>query len=370
MRLIVSLAALCAGVIIAFAGGDLRAADGKPPKWNPNLAADYLDHAEERWASWPRASLERGTFCVSCHTSSLYALARPALRSHLKQRQTVDSETKLIENVVKRVSAWNEVAPYYPDQRYGLPKTSESRGSEAVINALVLSTRDFYAGTLSDETRHAFKNMWNLQMHRGDLSGAWAWMNFRLDPWEGEQSAFYGASLAALAVGAAPQNYAADPDIQNNIQALAEYLQRNADAASLFNSATALWASRVMPGILKPEQKDAITNRILKAQAADGGWSLSAMGEWSRRDDSPAETASDGYASALAVLALRASESPAAGAGARRGVAWLTAHQDKDGKWTARAVNKRRETSDDNLPGYFMTDAATAMAVLALTGTP
>ena len=37
---------------------------------------------------------------------------------------------------------WKEVEPYYPDQTRGLPKTSESRGTEAVFNALILAARD------------------------------------------------------------------------------------------------------------------------------------------------------------------------------------------------------------------------------------
>ena len=120
----------------------MAASPAKKPahKWDAVAAAQYLDKAEERWATWPRARLDKDTFCVSCHTASLYALARPALRAYSHDAQASAGETKLVANVMKRVSAWNEIAPYYPDQRYGLPKTSESRAAEAVINALVLAT--------------------------------------------------------------------------------------------------------------------------------------------------------------------------------------------------------------------------------------
>jgi hypothetical protein len=41
----------------------------------------------------------------------------------------------------KRVTMWKDVEPFYPDQTRGLPKTSESRGTEAILNALILSGR-------------------------------------------------------------------------------------------------------------------------------------------------------------------------------------------------------------------------------------
>jgi squalene-hopene/tetraprenyl-beta-curcumene cyclase len=340
------------------------------PTWDTDAAARYLDHAEERWATWPRASLEQGTFCVSCHTAALYAVARPALRAHINDKNASSGEIKLIDNVLKRLNAWNEIAPYYPDQRFGLPKTSESRGSEAVINALVLAARDASAGTLSEDTRRAFKNMWYLQMQRGDVTGSWPWMNFHLDPWEGDRSAYYGASLAALAVGMAPSDYAKTPDIQENLKALSTYLQKNADKEYLFNTATALWAAGYLPEILQPGQKQAITDKLVGTQAPDGGWSMSVMGDWKRSDGSPADTASDGYATAVAVLALKKSGNPSARASTERGTAWLMANQDKSGMWRATSVNKRREIREDYVPGYFMIDAATAMAVLALTASP
>jgi squalene-hopene/tetraprenyl-beta-curcumene cyclase len=361
------IAALLA-ILSVHADAMAAAASKKAAKgWDASSAAQYLDQAEERWATWPKAALERETFCVSCHTASLYALARPALRAHVKDTQSSAGETKLVNNVLKRMAAWNEIAPYYPDQRYGLPKTSESRGAEAVINALVLATRDSTTGILTDETRQAFKNMWYLQMQRGDVAGSWAWMNFHLDPWEGDRSAFYGASLAALAIGTAPQNYAKIPEIQDGVKALVGYIQKHADSEIFFNTATALWASSVMPDILKPEQKQAIKDQLLKTQSQDGGWSMNSMGKWKRIDGTSAETGNDGYATGLAVLALKKSGDPAVKASIQRGTAWLVSHQEKAGMWRAVSVNKHRDINEENIPGYFMTDAASAMAVLALT---
>ena len=46
-------------------------------------------------------------------------------------------------------------------------------------------------------------------------AGAWPWTQVELDPWETTDSPYYGAVLAALAVGTAPGGYAARPDIQH-----------------------------------------------------------------------------------------------------------------------------------------------------------
>src|SRR5262249_24716024 len=158
-----------------------------------------------------------------------YALARPALRSALGEHDLAAPERAMIANVVKRVSLWKDVEPFYPDQLRGLPKTSESRGTEAILNALVLSARDASTGVLSEDTRRAFDNLWALQFKAGDMKGAWAWRNFHNEPWEGAASTYYGAALAAVAVGTAPGGYASNDAIKTPLDELKAYLRGGAD---------------------------------------------------------------------------------------------------------------------------------------------
>jgi hypothetical protein len=130
---------------------------------------------------WQRAARDHGTFCVSCHTCCPTA-SRAALRESLADHDTLSAnERRLIDNVTRRVRLWKDVGPYYGDRA---DKAVESRGTEAVLNALILAAHDARSGRLSADTRTALENMWALQEPTGDRAGAWPWLQFGLSPWE------------------------------------------------------------------------------------------------------------------------------------------------------------------------------------------
>jgi squalene-hopene/tetraprenyl-beta-curcumene cyclase len=235
-----------------------------------------------------------------------------------------------------------------------------------VLNALILSQRDAAAGALSDDARQALTNLWPLQFRTGDLKGAWAWLTFRLEPWEGTSSAYYGAALAAIAIGGAPGGYASAPEVAERVGALRDFLKRGADTASTFSKVMVLWASSYLPDVLDARQRDAIVDTLTRTQRPDGGWSISSFAGWTRRDGSALPDASDGYATGLVLLALQRAGVPTADARVRNGLDWLSAHQDPTtGMWAASSLNKQRDPATD--VGKFMSDAATAYAVMALT---
>jgi squalene-hopene/tetraprenyl-beta-curcumene cyclase len=346
------------------------AARGTDPKdslgWNPQAAATYLDGRAAFWATWPNAARDHGTFCISCHTTLPYAIARPALRGLLGESGPGAAETKILDNLLTRARGYREMEPFYPDQTRGIPKTSESRAIESVMNAVVLTTRDRPSGHLSADAKTALANMWALQMKTGPQDGAWTWLNFGYEPWESPNSAYFGASMAALAVGTAPEGYASDSEIQENLKNLRGYFQREFDKQSVLNKLMALWASGRVPGLITPDQRAAVLDQIFALQMADGGWSTAAIGSYKRQDGSAIDTASDGYATALATLALQSGGVPPDDAHLRTGLDWLRHHQDPaTGQWTATSPNKQRDPK--SAPAKFMSDAATATAVLSLT---
>jgi len=333
--------------------------------WSGKAAADYLDGRMTWWMGWDVAARDHGTFCVSCHTVAPYAMARPALRATLAEPGPSPVERRLLDNVTKRVRMWKEVEPFYPDAKRGFPKTSESRGTESVLNAVILVGYDAPRGKLSADSRLALDNMWTEQLKTGEAKGAWPWLQFHNSPWEGD-SQYYGAALAAIAAGSAPSDYQRAPGIQSNLKLLREYLIQECASQKLIDRVILLWASTKIPGLLTPEQQKAIIDEALSKQQADGGFSLSSfVGDWKRHDNTPLETKSDGYATGVVTLALQESGMKCGQPQLKRGLDWLRLNQEKsDGRWLAYSLNKQRDLS--SYTGRFMSDAATAYAVLAL----
>jgi hypothetical protein len=365
-----ALAAATAGLLAGLLGpvrSAVLAADkpaaAVPVEWDKTAAARYLDSREVWWQGWDHDKRDHGTRCVSCHTQAPYALARPELRSALGETGISPSEQAMLADVEKRVRSWDTMLPFYSDEKYGEGKEIESRNAESVLNAVILASYDAPNKQLSERTRMAFDHAWALQSRTGPDAGAWVWQDFAYTPWESKESQYHWAALMAMAVGKAPGHYGDDKKIAANVALLRTFLLRHYDAQPLLNKVVALWASASMPGLLSKAQEAELAADLKKLQHADGGWSLTELGTWERRDQTPLETRSDGYATGLIVLALEQNGIGAPQAG--RGAAWLKANQDKaTGSWPAWSLNKNRDPQSD--AGLFMTDAATGYAVLAL----
>jgi len=364
--LVVPVAALVTCLLLGASMAEAQTAPARSVEWSQQAAADYLDTRQSWWMSWPRSARDHGTSCVSCHTTLPYALARPALRTALGETGPTIPEAHLLEGVRKRVALWNEVDPFYPDQTVGLPKTSESRGTEAILNALILASYDGHEGRLTSDTRQAFENLWKLQFTRGQEVGAWAWLRFGLAPWESDGAAYYGAALAAVAVGVAPNDYAALAEIQERLALLVAYLREDAESRPPFDRVMLLWASTELSGLLTSDEQQDIIRDVVGLQLSDGGWSLTSLRPWDRQDGSSPDRTSDGYATALIAYVLQQAGVAPTQQNMRAALAWLLTNQDSlSGQWPAASVNKERDPTSDT--GRFMSDAATGFAVLALT---
>src|SRR5437868_5403867 len=160
LRTVFLAAGLLAGFVAACGQPEAKIASS----WNPKAAAAYLDRRQSWWMEWPKAARDHETFCISCHTAVPYALSRPALRAALAEGAPSANERRLLENVTKRVRLWKEVAPFYSDADRGAYKTVESRGTESVLNALVLVSAGVSSEApkqeLSNDARAALEHMW------------------------------------------------------------------------------------------------------------------------------------------------------------------------------------------------------------------
>ena len=373
IRLLNSPIALAIVLAVAWHAGNAFGGDSAKRPWSPEAAAKYLDGRADWWLGWSGAARGQGTACLSCHTTVPFALARPALSQKLHEKTAGNVEKKLIGILDKRVQNWDKIsADAGPDKNpfipfYGSKRKPSALGTEAVLNALVLINFDVRRGNdaLRPESKQALAHMWEQQQK----NGAWLWLDFGLNPWESD-GAYFGASLAALAVGKAGKHYYDQPNIRTNVDALKKFLNTRYADQPLHHRLTVLWASSALPGILTPAQRKALIAEIHSIQETDGGWSLARLGKkmldkgnWQSHGKYP-EGVSDGYATGLVVLALKHAGVGMDDPKLKQGIAWLESRQ-KDGTWPVSYPNRPRDPQSDI--GKFMRDAATSFAILALT---
>src|SRR5208283_3336683 len=111
---------------------------------------------------------------------------------------------------------------------------------------------------------------------------------------------------------------------------LREYLVRERESQILINRVILLWASTKVPGLLTPAQQKSIMDEALSKQQADGGFSLSSfVGGWKRKDNTPLETKSDGYATGAVTFSLQQAGMKRDQPQLKRGLTWLMLNQDR-----------------------------------------
>src|SRR5205809_51454 len=264
--------------------------------------------------------------------------------------------------------------------REGAAKYLDEQMDTWLARAKQLQTGQGKAACVSCHT--TLRHLWEIQ--RSD--GAWDWLDFGLEPFESVDATYYGATLAALAVGTASSTTQAT-DATVGLGKLRGYLADNYAAQSLLNRIWLLLASTRLNDVLTPAQREALITEIQSRQRDDGGWSLHPLGTW--RWSKPAWRArapgtvdasllakADGFATGLIVYTLREAGVPVDQPVVRKGVQWLRAHQEdvqvSQGirpAWRAYSLNFDREHGGEKGEPWrrmFMSDAATAFAVLAL----
>ncbi len=364
---------------------------GGPRGWDPAAAAAYLDARMDLWSA-NGTKLRTGdtqTTCVSCHAGLAYALSRPVLRRIMDVDVPSAQEARLIDETTRRVETYGTHQVLYD---FNERRQTESRGTEAVLNAVILTSADAARNLRepSAPTKKALARLWETQ--RAD--GRWDWLEFGLEPWETTEAVYHGAAFAAFAAGTAKGQH--DAAATAGIERLRAYLSTNYHAQHLYNRTWALLASTRLNHVVTDAQRKALVDELVRAQREDGGWSLQAMGPWQWSKTAPPVRApgdldasllsqSDGYATGLVVYTLKQAGVAPGHATIRKGVRWLEANQralpvpDVPGRgWQSHSLNYDREhgslTYDRELGGakgepwrrLFMSDTATAFAILAL----
>lgn len=288
---------------------------------------ENMDNLTRRWT--------REAGCVTCHTTLSYFSCRPALG--MATSSAMDEAREFMEY---RVANWATDKPLWD--------------AEVLITATSLAIHDASkSGKLQPPTRTALERMWSLQRE----NGAWNWLKAGTPPFEHDD--YYGAVLVAVGVGSAPENYAADVRIQDNVAKLRQYFATK-QPPSLHHAAWLIWAEARLGGVMTEELRDERIAALTALQKPDGGWSLPSLGGWKGHDGLPIEQApADGYATGLAVFALRQSGMPSDHEVIHKGVDWLKSHQRESGGWFTGSLGTRYHLN-------FLSHSATAFALMAL----
>ena len=300
-------------------------------RYDASRAAAFLDRVAVHWTRERR--------CISCHTNMLYLAARSRLEGDDGGSREVRT---FLEKEVERWSAG------------GKPRGD----AYVVVTAFALSLHDaFTTGRLHEVTRAALDRMWQVQRP----SGEWNWLKCDWPPLEHDD--YYGAVLAAVAVGYAPERYAATPQAQQGVARLRQYVQKT-PPPDLYHAAMLLWAATRLDGLLTPERRERILADLKARQRADGGWSLPSLGSYTRKDGTPNDphAPSDGYATGMVTFILREAGVPAQDPALNKARDWLRQHQRRSGRWFTRSLNTDK--------AHYITNIGTAFCVLALQQFP
>ena len=289
-------------------------------------AVTFLDSASLQWQKQQK--------CFTCHTNYAHLYARPTTAA--ADPAAVEVRKFAEELITKR---WEKDGPRWD--------------AEVVATAAALAFNDAATtGHLNPVTRTALDRMFTVQRDDGGFN----WIKCNWPPMESDDH--YGATLAAIAIGAAPDGYAKTELAQKGLEKLRTYLKAN-PGPTLHHRAMVLWGSTYVEGILSDEEKQKVVEELLALQKSDGGWGLATLGDWKRHDGNPQDLdSSDGYGTGFAIYILRRGGIPADDPRLQRGIAWLKTHQRQSGRWFTRSLFKDSK--------HYITHAGTAFALMAL----
>jgi ankyrin repeat protein len=312
--------------------------------FSPGQGRDLRDAVQASLPQLQRAdaNFAKGSGCISCHNNSLSAMTMSAAR---KQGMQVDETlaAAAVANNVDYLAKSREVL------YQGFLTPTEDNFSDGVVAYLLMGLNaEGYKADLNTDAA-AMHILWR-QAPDGEWPEAVA---------DGRQP------LCLMHIGETAVNMRALQLYAPKLNAVA-YRRAVALAAKWMSTAKSYsnddrswrviglaWAGT------QPVAKAAAMRELLANQKPDGGWS-----------DLPSME-STAYATGKSLVALRTAGLPASRKAYQRGVAWLLAHQDKDGSWyvKTRALGFQ-PAFDAGFPhgaSQFISAAATNWAAMALT---
>jgi squalene-hopene/tetraprenyl-beta-curcumene cyclase len=321
--------------------GANQASEPLAKSFSLDSAVKFLDTAATHWQTTHN--------CFTCHTNYAYLIARPMI-DRVSLRVPLASPVRPGDDVDPHQTIRTALEDLV-EKRW--PKNGPRWDAEVVMTAAVLALND--AATtkkLHPATKKALDRMWTVQRADGSVN----WIKCDWPPMESDDD--FAIPMLALAAGAAPERYIDTPAAKTGLEKIRGYLKKN-PPPTLHHKAMLAWASSHVPDLISDNDRRELIKELRSIQLADGGWSLSSLGNWQRSDKSPQDTkTSDGYGTGFTLFVLRQSGVPADDPAIQRGIAWLKSNQRESGRWFTRSLHK------DNK--HYITHAGTAFAVMAL----
>lgn len=319
------------------------ASDSEPFRehFSKEAAIGYLENGAQAWT--------QDRQCISCHTNGSYLFIRPGLTASLGKPN-------------------DDIRRFFANELRDLHKQSDERLREGITPTQVaylaagLAEWDKHVvKQVSPETLDAIALLFRAQREDGAFNNDDCWPPL-------ESSAYHGATVAAMALTALPEDTLTDHQRRQQ-QKLLEYL-KTTPPPNAYHEVLLLWLAARIPTLMEPEKKARLIDQIRNKQHSDGGWSLRDFGtpeSWaggyraeklrSEKDfDSPA---SDGHMTGLAVIVLRENEINRDEACIQNALRWIKTHQRQSGRWWTRSLNTDKQ--------HFITYSATCYALAALS---
>ncbi|MFZ5832910.1 MAG: hypothetical protein ACOY3P_22715, partial [Planctomycetota bacterium] len=219
---------------------------GEPllPEFSAAKATEFLDAG---------ARAHEGTKCVTCHGTFAYLSARPALPVPSAKHDEVRLD----------LEKWVDYLAEIPVDVNSDPR----RRTEAVMAGAVLAQHDAAtSGKLQPKTRQALDLMWQVQLEEGGYD----WLKPNNEPPTAIDNHF-GATMAAIGVGVAPDDYASTPAARAGMEGIRRYLHDH-PPQHMHQRGMLLLADHFVGDLMTDAARGETIDDLLALQRPDGGW--------------------------------------------------------------------------------------------------